>query len=33
MSRLSWRAPRITDLLRLPPWHPRTNYFWPPGMK
>jgi hypothetical protein len=20
-------------LLRLPPWHPRTNYFWPPGMK
>ena len=24
---------RVIDLLRLPPWHPRTNYFWPPGMK
>jgi hypothetical protein len=26
-------APRILDLLRLPPWHPRSNYLWPPGMK
>jgi len=24
---------RVIDLLRLPPWHPRTNYFWPSGMK
>jgi hypothetical protein len=24
-------APRIVDLLRLPPWHSRTEYFWPPG--
>ena len=24
---------RVIDLLHLPPWHPRTNYFWPPGMK
>jgi hypothetical protein len=28
----SIQAPRIVDLLRLPPWHPRTGYFWPPGM-
>ena len=27
------QTPRVIDLLRLPPWHPRTNYFWPPGMK
>jgi hypothetical protein len=26
-------APRIVDLLHLPPWHPRSSYFWPPGMK
>ena len=26
-------APRIIDLLHLPPWHPRSSYFWPPGMK
>jgi hypothetical protein len=26
-------APRIVDLLHLPPWHPRSNYFWPAGMK
>ena len=24
-------APRIVDLLRLPPWHSRTGYFWPAG--
>jgi hypothetical protein len=24
---------RVIDLLRLPPWRPRTNYLWPPGMK
>jgi hypothetical protein len=24
---------RVIDLLCLPPWHPRANYFWPPGMK
>src|SRR5262249_47557932 len=24
---------RIIDLLRLPPWHPRSNYLWPAGMK
>jgi hypothetical protein len=29
----SIHAPRIVDLLHLPPWHPRTGYFWPPGMK
>ena len=27
------RTLRVIDLLHLPPWHPRTNYFWPPGMK
>jgi hypothetical protein len=27
------QAPRITDLLRLPPWHPRSNRLWPPAMK
>jgi hypothetical protein len=29
----SIHAPRIVDLLRLPPWHPRSDYFWPVGMK
>ena len=23
-------TPRITDLLHLPPWQPRSNYLWPP---
>jgi hypothetical protein len=27
------QAWRVIDLLRLPPWHTRTNYFWPPGLK
>lgn len=22
---------RVIGSLRLPPWHPRTTYFWPPG--
>ena len=26
----SIEAPRITGLLCLPPWHPRSNYLWPP---
>jgi len=26
-------APRIVDLLYLPPWHPQSGYFWPQGMK
>ena len=24
---------RVIDLLRLPPWQPRSHYLWPPGMK
>jgi hypothetical protein len=24
---------RVIDLLHLPPWRRRANYFWPPGMK
>ena len=27
----SIEAPRITDQLCLPPWQPRSNYFWPRG--
>ena len=27
------QTPRVTDLLRLPPWHLRSSYLWPPGMK
>ncbi|HYI31156.1 MAG TPA: hypothetical protein VD863_25210 [Bradyrhizobium sp.] len=23
-------TPRITDLLHLPPWGPRSTYLWPP---
>ena len=26
----SIETPRIIDLLRLPPWQPRAEYFWPP---
>jgi hypothetical protein len=26
----SIEAPRITYQLNLPPWHPRSNYLWPP---
>jgi hypothetical protein len=26
-------APRITDLLCLPPWYPRSDYFWPRRVK
>jgi hypothetical protein len=29
----SIHAPRIVDLLHLPPWHLRTGYFWPQGLK
>jgi hypothetical protein len=27
------QTPRVTDLRRLPPWHRRSSYLWPPGMK
>jgi hypothetical protein len=29
----SIQTPRVIDVLCLPPWHPRSNYLWPPGMK
>jgi hypothetical protein len=27
------QTPRVIDVLCLPPWHLRSNYLWPPGMK
>ena len=29
----SIQTARVIDVLCLPPWHPRSNYLWPPGMK